>query len=264
MKWICELPYKLQLCPTEARALWTSSANFSLSLSRSSSCLSSKFPSTSARPIKNCSWKGSNYSFERNTWILPPSTNYYLSGILRWGVWPTIHRNPLHFCQTCCFFSVWLFALMRSRLHWMAVWGQLVSRETQDNECIIKGSPVERKGFLISLPLPTQPTFHLSSCIPQLFSQWWSLDATCKWNTLLWFNANQYCANIHLRRWLHGERGTSTTWNARGYIFYSGHRHGNALACLQNRQHWSLKINRKTIAEEKCKKTRILKIGVTT
>lgn len=33
------------------------------------------------------------------------------------------------------------------------------------------------------------------------------------------FNANQYCANIHLRRWLHGERGTSPTWNARVIYF---------------------------------------------
>lgn len=36
-----------------------------------------------------------------------------------------------------------------------------MSGETQDNEWIIKGSPVERKEFDISLPRPTQPTFNL-------------------------------------------------------------------------------------------------------
>lgn len=53
------------------------------------------------------------------------------------------------------------------------------------------------------------------------------------------FNANQYCANIHLRRWLHGERGTSPTWNARDYIFCPGHRHGNAPECnIDNMDLW--------------------------
>lgn len=139
------------------------------------SCLLSKFSSTSARPIKNCSWKASNYSFVRDTWLLPASTNYYLSGTLQWGVWPTIHRNPLHFCQPCCFFSVWLSALMRSRLQSMAVGGSMVSGETQDNEWIIKGSPVERKEFwflchhphnLHSISLPLHPQAFLPVMIP--------------------------------------------------------------------------------------------------
>ena len=40
------------------------------------------------------------------------------------------------------------------------------------------------------------------------------------------FNANQYCANIHLRRRQHGERGSSPTWNARSPVFCSEHGHG--------------------------------------
>lgn len=66
--------------------------------------------------------------------------------------------------------SIWLSALMRARLHSMEVWGSMVSRETQDNGWIIKGSPVEIEDFfLISLPPPTQPTFHLFSCIPPAY-----------------------------------------------------------------------------------------------
>lgn len=56
--------------------------------------------------LRNGSWKGSNYSFARHTRLLLASTHYYLSGILQWGARPTIHCNPLHYCQPHCFFSL--------------------------------------------------------------------------------------------------------------------------------------------------------------
>lgn len=128
--------------------------------------------------------------------------------------------------------------------------------------------------LLISLPPPTQPTSHLLSCIPQLspslfFS--WLLSFIfffpsddpglphANGRHCCGFNANQYSANIHLRRWLHGKRGTWPTCNARGSMFCS-----RALSwkCtfIHAVQHPSLKvpqkINRQRNREWDCKNRR--------
>lgn len=85
----------------------------------------------------------------------------------------------------------------------------MVSGETQDNEWIIKGSPVERKEFwyLFATAHATyiQSLFLLASPgIPGSGDPWMphANERHC-----CGFNANQYCANIHLRRWLHDEKG---------------------------------------------------------
>lgn len=98
---------------------------------------------------------------------------------------------------------------MRSRLQSVAVRGSMVSGETQDNEWIIKGSPVERKEFwyLSATAHATyiQSLFLLvSPGIPGSDDPWMphANERHC-----CGFNANQYCANIHLRRWLHDETG---------------------------------------------------------
>lgn len=150
---------------------------------------------------------------------------------LQWGVWPTIHCNPLHFCQPCRFSPVWLSALMRSRLQSVAVRSSMVSGETQDNEWIIKGSPVERKEFwyLFATAHATyiQSLFLLASPgIPGSGDPWMphANERHC-----CGFNANQYCANIHLRRWLHDETGAVPTWNARSHT-WSGELLGKCAA----------------------------------
>lgn len=51
----------------------------------------------SKRPIKNCSWKVRNYSFVRDTRLLPASTNYYLSGA------PTVRCLTNHSLQPLTF-----------------------------------------------------------------------------------------------------------------------------------------------------------------
>lgn len=151
--------------------------------------------------LRNGSWKGSNYSFARHTWLLLASTHYYLSGILQCGARPTIHCNPLHLCQPRCFFS------LSGCLHW---WGpdciawqseaQWWAEKHKIMGGLLREALLREKIFSISLPPPTQPTFHLFYLRPPAFSisppsfmaliifppQWWSPAATCKWKTLLW------------------------------------------------------------------------------
>lgn len=118
--------------------------------------------------------------------------------LLLWFSYSEVSDQPfltaaLHFCQSHCFFSLWLSALMRSRLHGSVVWGPMVSRETQDNEWITKGCPVERIDFLISLPLPTQTSMpwlflYSSAFLPvmspyikckELYVWLWALSQKC-------------------------------------------------------------------------------------
>lgn len=138
-----------------------------------------------ARPIKIFSWKGNNYSFVSHTWLLPASTNYSL-----W--FPTVRCLAKHSSKPphapaglATSFSLRQSALMRSILQFMAIWGPVANREMLDNEWIIKGWPVERKDFF-DIFATTHATFHLLSRVPQCFFQQWSLDAACKWETLLW------------------------------------------------------------------------------
>lgn len=130
--------------------------------------------------LRNGSWKGSNYSFARRTWLLLASTHYYLSGILQRGARPTIHCNPF-LPASLLLLSIWLSALMRARLRSMAVSGPMVSRETQDNGWIIKGSPVERKDFFLYVFAATHATYIAAPFLasPVMIPGW-------KWKPPLW------------------------------------------------------------------------------
>lgn len=117
--------------------------------------------------------------------------------------------------------------------------------------------------FLISLPLPTQPTFHLFSCIPHPFPSlppfFMSLIILSPPSDDPWlphanerrccgFNANQYCANIHLRRRLHGARETLPTWNAKSSmlcVFWALSWKCTCIHAVQHAHHPSLKMPRK-------------------
>lgn len=176
-------------------------------------------PPITARPIKNCSWKGSNYSFVSHTWFLPASTNDSL-----W--FPTVRCLTKHSSKPphapaglATSFSLRQSVLMRSRLHFMAIWGPMANREMPDNEWIIKGWPVARKDFLISLPPPTQHSIFFLM-FPSVSSSDgpWMLHANER--RCCGFNANQRRANIHLVRWLHVERKAVPTWNA-SFMFSS-------------------------------------------
>lgn len=87
------------------------------------------------------------------------------------------------------------------------------------------------KSFDISLPQPTQTYIQSLSLlaspgIPASDHPWMphANERHC-----CGFNANQYCANIHLRRWLRDERGAMPTLNAT-----SGAENcwGNAQPCM--------------------------------
>lgn len=99
-----------------------------------------------------------------------------------------------------------------------------MSREILDNGWIIKGSPVERKDFFFDIFATTHttyipsfsfhpPAFPISTPVSWLLSFFFSVTDDPQLPHAnerhgCGFNANQYCANIHLRRWLRGERGT--------------------------------------------------------
>lgn len=191
----------------------------SLSCPHSFLFLPSNSPIT-ARPIKKFSWKRSNYSFVSHTWFLPASTNYSL-----W--FPTVRCLAKHSSKPphapaglAASFSLRQSVLMRSRLHFMAIWGPVANREMLDNEWIIKGWPVERKDFLISLPPPTQHSisFLVSHSVSSSDGPW-MLHANER--HCCGFNANQRRTNIHLGRRLNVESGTVPTWNAKLYVFFS-------------------------------------------
>lgn len=165
-------------------------------------------PLTTARPIKKWFLKGGQL-FSCKTYMAPACLHTWLS------LWyPTVRCPANHSPQpltllpaSLLLLSIWLSALMRARLHNMAVSGPMVSRETQDNGWIIKGSPVERKDFF-DIFSTTHTTY-----APSLFLHPPSFSPSegprlphANERHRCGFNDNQYCANIHLRRWPHGER----------------------------------------------------------
>lgn len=86
----------------------------------------------------------------------------------------------------------------------------MANREMLDNEWIIKGWPVERKDFLISLRPPTQHSISfLASHSVSSSNGPWMLHANER--RCCGFNANQRLTNIHLGRWLNVERGPVPT-----------------------------------------------------